>query len=585
MNLSRSLFLYASLDRLKVIKQSYIAKIMLVAFLGTHIPLLTLLFSFIVNNSLSMGTTTRVLIIALVATLVGTAATLYALHHLLTPVILTSNALQNYLNAKTLPNLPMKFIDEAGTLMADTSQTLHELDKLIQYISHYDELTGLPNRELFCSQLVKSLLQTENTQPLVGLLLVGIDDLPGLSQGLDRETLRIFLRAFVQRLKTCLEPTHSLSRIGSDEFAIAITDLNTVESVISLAQLLLSMLAKSFFISRTLICPTISIGIAINNLKDAQDVDQLLQQSQIALRQSKQRGSKQYQFYSPEMNIRLQERFSLESGLHDALARNELSVYYQPLVCLATGKIVGLEALVRWQHPEKGLISPEKFIPIAESNGSIVSIGEWVLRTACAQARVWQRDGKPSLRISVNLSARQFEQSDLVEVVSKILQETQLSAADLELEVTESALMTDIQRSIDTLNQLRTLGISIALDDFGTGYSSLNYLNRFPINMLKIDRSFVQNLTSNSDSAAITDAIIALAQSLKLNITAEGIETQEQLHYLQGRGCNEGQGFYFSYPVPAAEMSQLLEAETLSKNGFSEQSKRTLARRELPLLQ
>ncbi len=560
MTLTRNLnlYLYASLDRFKLLKRSYIAKIMLVAFLGTHIPLLTLLFSFIISNALSLATTIHILVIALVATLAGTAATLYALHHLLAPVILTSAALQNYLNTKTLPELPMGFADEAGTLMADTSQTLHELDKLIHYISNYDEVTGLPNQELFRNQLHQNFSQTNKDQPFLGLLLLGIDDFSTMSQGLDRETLRLFLRAFAQRLKACLGPTHSFARVSTDEFAIAITEIKTFESVINLAQLLLSTQSKSFSVEGTLIRPTASIGIVINSLKNAQDVDQLLQQAQFGLQQAKQRGRKQYQFYSPEMNTQLQEQFTLENSLHGALERGEFSVYYQPLVSLHSGKIVAVEALIRWQHPDGGVISPAKFIPIAEANGLIIPIGEWVLRTACAQAYAWQMAGFSPLRISVNLSARQFEQSNLVEMVSQILKETQLDAADLELEVTESALMIDIQRSIDTLKQLRELGISVALDDFGTGYSSLNYLKRFPVNMLKIDRSFVQDLTSNPDSAAITDAIIALAQSLKLSITAEGIETQAQLHYLQIKGCHEGQGFYFSRPAPAESMLKLL---------------------------
>jgi EAL domain-containing protein (putative c-di-GMP-specific phosphodiesterase class I) len=331
----------------------------------------------------------------------------------------------------------------------------------------------------------------------------------------------------------------------------------------------LSTQAKSFSIEGTLVRPTASIGIAINTLQNAQDVDSLLQQAQIALRQAKQRGCKQYQFYSPEMNVQLQERFALENALHGALERSEFSVYYQPIVCLSNGQIVGLEALVRWQHPELGLISPVKFIPIAEANGLIVPIGEWVLRTACAQTYAWQIAGWSPLRISVNLSARQFEQSNLAEVVSQILKETRLDASDLELEVTESSLVVDIQRSVNTLKQLRELGISVALDDFGTGYSSLNYLKRFPVNMLKIDRSFVQDLISNPDSAAITDAIIALAQSLKLSITAEGIETQEQLHYLQSKGCDEGQGFYFSRPIPAEAMRQLLTTKMIAENDFT----------------
>jgi EAL domain-containing protein (putative c-di-GMP-specific phosphodiesterase class I) len=239
----------------------------------------------------------------------------------------------------------------------------------------------------------------------------------------------------------------------------------------------------------------------------------------------------------------LQERLALENDLRGALERGEMIVYYQPLVDLHTRQITALEALLRWQHPTRGLVSPAKFIPIAEDNGLIISIGEWVLRTACAQNRAWQLAGIEPIRISVNLSARQFEAPNLVEIVRQTLAETGLPASYLELEVTESFLMGDVQHSVKTLKQLRELGVWLALDDFGTGYSSLNYLKSFPVNMLKIDRSFVQDVTFNPDSAAVTDAVIALAKSLQLKITAEGVETQEQLDYLQKQGCQEGQGY------------------------------------------
>nr|WP_242040621.1 bifunctional diguanylate cyclase/phosphodiesterase [Coleofasciculus sp. FACHB-1120] len=503
--------------------------------------------------------TVRVLVIALLATLAGTAATLYAIRHLLAPVILTSAALQDYLNTKKLPELPTEFADEAGTLMADTSQTLHKLDELIHYISHYDGLTGLPNRDLFGDRLHQIVSQSENDQRLVAVLLLGIDDFTGMSHTLERETSNVLLRAVAQRLTTCMGQTEILAHVSGDEFAIALTELPCFESAIKLSQLLVSTLAKPFFLEGSSIRITASIGIAINDLKDRNGGDKLLQQARLALYQAKQQGRSQYQFYSPEVNAQLQERLALENELHGAVERNEMVVYYQPLIDLRTRQITAMEALVRWQHPTLGLVSPAKFIPIAEANGSIVQIGEWVLQTACAQTRAWQLAGFPPIRISVNLSARQFEQPNLVEVVSQTLQETGLEASYLELEVTESLLMGDVQRSVNTLEQLRDLGILLALDDFGTGYSSLNYLKRFPVTMLKIDRSFVQDVTSNPDSAAVTDAIIALAKSLRLNITAEGIETQEQLDYLQRRGCEEGQGFYFSRPVPADAIAQMLQ--------------------------
>ncbi|MBD1877856.1 bifunctional diguanylate cyclase/phosphodiesterase [Coleofasciculus sp. FACHB-T130] len=559
MKLNCKLALYSFLARFGLLKKSYTAKIMLVAFLGTHVPLLTLLITFVISNSYSWEMTVRVLVIALLATLVGTAATLYALRHLLAPVILTSAALQDYLNTKKLPELPTEFADEAGTLMADTSQTLHKLDELIHYISNYDGLTGLPNRDLFCDRLHQIVSQSENDQRLVAVLLLGIDDFTDMSHTLDRETLNLLLRAVAQRLTTCMGQTEILAHVSGDEFAIALTEIPCFESAIKLSQLLVSTLAKPFFLEGNSIRITASIGIAINDLEDPNGVDKLLQQARLALYQAKQQGRSQYQFYSPEVNAQLQERLVLENELHGAVERNEMVVYYQPLIDLHTRKITAMEALVRWQHPTLGLVSPAKFIPIAEANGSIVQIGEWVLRTACAQTRAWQLAGFPPIRISVNLSARQFEQPNLVEVVNQTLEETGLKASYLELEVTESLLMGDVQRSVNTLEQLRNLGILLALDDFGTGYSSLNYLKRFPVTMLKIDRSFVQDVTSNPDSAAVTDAIIALAKSLRLNITAEGIETQEQLDYLQRRGCEEGQGFYFSRPVPADAIAQMLQ--------------------------
>ncbi len=532
---------------------------MLVAFLGTHVPLLTLLLSFVISNSYSLEMATQIMIIALLATLAGTAVTLYALNHLLKPVIFTSATLQNYLNTKTLPELPTEYADEAGTLMADTSRTLYKLDELIKYITNYDDLTGLPNRDLFRDRLHQILSQPENNQRLVAVFLLSIDDFTGMSHGLEHETTNLLLRAVAQRLSTCTTQTDILAHLSGDEFALARIDIHSFESLIKLCQVLLSTLSKPFSVEGNSIHITASIGITINNLNDRNSVDQLLQQAHIALYQAKQQGRSQYQFYSPEINAQLQERLTLENELHGALERNEMLVYYQPLIDLHSGQVTAMEALVRWQHPTLGLISPAKFIPLAEANGAIVPIGEWVLRTACVQTRAWQLAGFTPIRISVNLSSRQFEQPYLVEIVNQILEETGLKASYLELEVTESFLMADIERSVKTLKELQELGICLALDDFGTGYSSLNYLKRFPVDMLKIDRSFVQDVMSNADSAAVTDAIIALAKSLRLKITAEGVETKEQLEYLQMRGCDEGQGFYFSRPVPADIIAPMLQ--------------------------
>ncbi|WP_017299956.1 EAL domain-containing protein [Nodosilinea nodulosa] len=535
---------------------------MAVAFLGIHVPLLTLLASFVMSNTYSWEIALRVLGVALLATLTGTAATLYALHQLLVPVRLTSTALQTYLENQSLPSLPTRFTDEVGTLMADTSQTLHQLDELMYCNSHYDHLTGLPNQALLVDRLRETLsLQTDH-QRLVAVLLLSIDDFTDISHGLEPETLRLLLRGMSQRLTKDVVQDGLLAYMGKDEFAIARFDVTSPKSVIQLIQSLRAVLARPFFLEGQTVHITPSIGVVLQTIQEAQDIDQLLQQAHMAMHQAKQRGRGQYQFYSPETTAQLQNRLMLENDLHGALERDELRVYYQPLIDLQTGQAIAVEALVRWQHPIRGLVSPAEFIPIAEANGLIVPIGEWVLRTACAQSRAWQLAGSPPLRLSVNLSACQFSQPNLVETIAQILAETQLDPAYLELEVTESFLMEDIHRSVQTLQELRGLGIAIALDDFGTGYSSLNYLSRFPVTMLKIDRSFVNDMRVNPESAAVTDAIIALAKSLHLSITAEGIEDQEQLAYLKERGCEEGQGFYFSRPLPAEALATWLQTKS-----------------------
>lgn len=291
------------------------------------------------------------------------------------------------------------------------------------------------------------------------------------------------------------------------------------------------------------------------------NVDQLLQNAGAAVHQAKQQERNTYQFYSAEMNAKLQERLALENELRYALVRGELFPHYQPRVDLASGRTVAVEALLRWQNPRLGLVSPERFIPIAEETGLIIPIGEWVLRRACAQNRTWQAAGLPPVRVSVNLSARQFQHKNLVEMVDQVLVETGLDAAYLELEVTECLLVDDVQRAIKILQQLHDRGIALSLDDFGTGYSSMSSLRRFPIDTLKTDRSFVREVASNPDDAAIARAIIALAHSLQLNITAEGVETQEQLNYLKTHGCHEVQGYYFSRPVPADALANLLRHE------------------------
>jgi diguanylate cyclase (GGDEF)-like protein len=559
-----NLWLYSILSKLPQPK-SYIGKIMFVAFLGTHVPLLTLLIYFLLSNSFSFETTVRVLVIALLATLIGTGITLYALTQLLAPVILTYLAQRAYINHKKLPNLPTQYTDEAGTLMKNTVQTLEKLDQVIDYLTNYDDLTGLPNRVLFKDYLQQALLRSQTQNHLVAVICLDVNNFKEINNALGIAVSDQFIKTVAEQLSSSVPSPNMLCRLGSDKFAIALADLTTSEEVVPFCQQLLTQLAQPITLNGNQLPILATLGIAIYPL-DSQNVEQLLQNSNTAIDEAKQRPQSNYQFYSSEMNAQLQERLGLENQLRHALARNEFQLYYQPRVDVQSRKIVGVEALIRWQNPHLGFVSPVKFIPIAEANGLIIPIGEWVLRTACQQNRLWQEAGLPPLKVAVNLSARQLAQTNLIEMVTAILEETHLKAVDLELEVTESLLMENVQQSIQVLQQLHEMGISLALDDFGTGYSSLNYLRHFPIDTLKIDRSFIRDVVDNPHDSAVTNAIIALAKSLHLNITAEGVETQAQFNYIQERGCNEVQGYYFSPPITAVALTELLKKdESLSQ--------------------
>ena len=544
---------YSFLSRFRHLK-SYKGKIMLVAFVGTHVPLLSLIIYFIISVSFGFEMKVRVIVIALIATLIGTAITFYALHNLLAPISFTVSALREYLSKKKIPNLPTKFTDEVGTLMADTSHTIRKLDEVIHRMASYDDLTGLPNRILFRDRLQEALLQVESRNQLLTVILLSLDRFNNINNTLGHSAGDMLLRSAAQRLTTCVHSTDVLSRLSSDKFAVLQTNFTSLDNVTRLSQNILNTLSEPFFLDGNKVRTGVSIGITICP-SDSTNVDQLLENAYTTMQQAKQQGGNNYQFYSAD----LQERLFLENELHDALQREELLLHYQPQVALHNGRVIGVEALLRWQNPNRGLVSPAKFIPIAEESGLIISIGEWVLRTACTQNKVWQADGLPPLKMAVNLSARQFKQQNLVKMVAQVLKETRLDPTYLELELTESLMMENVQQALTILQQFHDMGISLSLDDFGSGYSSLNYLKRFPIHALKIDQSFVRDLVLNSDDAAITKAIISLAHSLQLSVIAEGLETQEQLEYLKANGCDEIQGYYFSRPLPADALTKLLQ--------------------------
>lgn len=556
-----NLQLYSFLSRFSLLK-SYKGKIMIVAFIGTHIPLLSLLIYFINSTSFAFSLKIRAIAIALIATLLGTALTLYALHNLLAPISLTFLALRRYLNHQQLPKLPTQFSDEAGILMADTSHTLKKLDEVINYMASYDDLTGLPNQVLFRDRLQQAVAQAQHDSQMLAVISLSLDRFQNISNTLGHRAGEVLLRNAAQRLSDCIG-NNVLAHRNSNQFAVLQTQINTVDDVVTLAKKILATLNQPVTIEGHEVRSGASLGITMYP-SDSTNVEQLIEYADTAMFQAQQ-AANSYHFYSAELNTNLRERLALENELYNALQQGELLLYYQPQVSLHSGQIIGVETLLRWQNPQRGFVSPAKFIPIAEETGLIIPIGEWVLRTACAQNQAWQNAGLPPLKVAVNISARQFKLLNLVDIVAQALAETGLAPQYLELELTESLMIENIQQTVSHLQKLHDMGVTLSVDDFGTGYSSLNYLKRFPIHTLKIDQSFIRDLVVDSDDAAITEAIISLAHSLNLSVIAEGVESYEQLAYLHKNQCDEIQGYYFSRPIPADALTQILqEGRTLN---------------------
>lgn len=530
---------------------------MTIAFAGTHIPLLTLVFYFILSSPFTFEDRLRIFLITLFATLLGTGLTLFSLDRLLVPIGLTVTAMGEYLSKQTLPKLPTGFTDEVGVLMADTSHTLNRLDELIHYMASYDDLTGLPNRTLFRDRLQQALGQMQSSQQMLAVISLSLDRFEAVSSTLGYGVSDLLIRNVALRLSGCIGEKETIARLDTNKFGIFQIEITSIDQIMRLSNTLLSTFSSPFFLDNNEIRLGANIGISIYP-NDYKAPDQLLEHADVAMYQAKNQGRNTYQFYSVDLNENLQERLALENDLYGALQRQELLLYYQPQISVLTGQVVGVEALIRWQNPLRGMISPAKFIPIAEETGLIVSIGEWVLQTACTQSLAWQAAGFAPIRMAVNLSARQFKQKNLIEMVNQTLLDTGLKAEHLELELTESLLIDNVEQSIAILEELHQTGIIFALDDFGTGYSSLNYLKRFPLQALKIDQSFVRDITIDPNSAAITDAIISLAHGLKLKVIAEGVETQEQLDYLKAQGCDEVQGYYLSRPLPPEVVTKML---------------------------
>ena len=429
----------------------------------------------------------------------------------------------------------------------------------LEYQAQHDALTGLPNRNLLADRINQVISRVRHHGSLVGVVFLDLDNFKLVNDSLGHEFGDHIIKAISERLVAAVREGDTVARYGGDEFVVVLADLAQEVDLVNIIRKLMAVMTEPISIDGRDIIVTSSLGVAVCP-RDGEDQVILLRNADTALYRAKEAGRNTFQFYAAEMNQRLLARLDLERDLRQALDNGEFLLHYQPQVNFASGAIVGVEALVRWQQPERGIVPPGEFIPLAEETGLIVPLGEWVLREACRQAQAWRDAGLPETSMSVNLSARQFRAPDLVQTMLGILAETGLEARFLEMEITESMLMYDPEGAITVLDELQKHGIRFAMDDFGTGYSSLNYLKRFPIHKLKIDQSFVRNVTTDPDDAAITNAVIELSHGLNLKVIAEGVETEGQRIFLHANGCDEMQGYLFSRPIPAEEMGALLAA-------------------------
>lgn len=430
-------------------------------------------------------------------------------------------------------------------------------EEQIKYQAYYDSLTGLPNRHQLHEYLKNELAVAKQEQSVLAVMFLDLDRFKNVNDYFGHAVGDMLLQEVARRLRQCLDAKASVFRLGGDEFAVILRKVEHINQITQPAAQIIELFTTPFTLEGREIFVTTSIGISLYPLNGENEVA-LVQSADMAMYYAKEMGKNNYQFYTVDMTQKVIDQLEMENQLHQALDRNELIVYYQPQINISNGEIAGMEALIRWNQPERGLVPPGEFIPLAEETGLIVPIGKWVLKTACAQNMAWQRMGLPPQRVSVNLSLRQFQQPDLVEMIAEVLRETGLDPDYLELEITETIAMYNESYVISKLNKIRNLGIHIAIDDFGTGYSSLSYLRKFPIDTLKIDRSFVNDISTDNGAMAIARSTISLAQSLQLNVVAEGVETEEQLRFLSEQKCNLAQGYLFSKPLPADEFEKLL---------------------------
>jgi diguanylate cyclase (GGDEF)-like protein/PAS domain S-box-containing protein len=435
-----------------------------------------------------------------------------------------------------------------------------EAEERVRFVATHDALTALPNRVMFAQRLEHALAQTRRHGRRLAVLFLDLDRFKVINDTLGHDFGDALLREVARRLKESLRASDTVARLGGDEFVVLLEEIADPMYVTGVAQKIIAALGEAYVLAGREYHVTASVG-ASTFPDDAGDAQALLKNADIAMYRAKEQGRNTFQFYSSHLNLHSVQRLNLESGLRRALEREELVLHYQPLLDLRSGRITGVEALVRWQHPELGLLSPGRFIPIAEETGMIVPIGEWVMRTACAAQRAWADEGLAPLRVAVNLSARQFLRGDLPRDIRAVVDATGADPERLEIEITESMVMQDPERVVALLHQIRGIGVRVAIDDFGTGHSSLAYLKRFPVDNLKIDRSFVAGVPGDRGDVAITQAVIAMGHSLGMRVIAEGVETRAQREFLLAQHCDEFQGYLFSKPLAAPDLRPLLEAE------------------------
>ena len=439
---------------------------------------------------------------------------------------------------------------------ADVTQRKEAEEKLV-YLAHYDGLTGLPNRVLFFDRLQQTLAQAGRRELLAAVMFLDLDRFKVVNDTLGHAIGDELLRHVAQRLAGCVRLGDTVARFSGDEFVLIVNDLHGAEDARHIAKKVLEAFEDPFRIGGHEVFASTSIGISMFP-SDCDNEQALLKNADSAMYRAKESGRNNFQFYTREMNARAMYRLDLENSLRHALERGEFRLHYQPKTCLHTGKLTGVEALLRWERPGHGLIPPADFVPLLEDTGLIVPVGEWVMAEACRQVAAWRASGHDPVSIAINISARQFATRNLGEIIKRVLDVHKADPRFIELELTESMLMVNTEEAVRTLEFLKSLGLRLSIDDFGTGYSSLSYLKRFPIDALKIDRSFIDEVTTDADDATITRAVIGMAHNLGLKVVAEGVETREQIAFLSANGCDEAQGYYFARPEPAGEAEKWL---------------------------